>query len=58
MEIRTKLDVCDIQFGDNGNAFITFNEEPGNIVNQIQPLLAYITHIVYHRLYNNIKVNL
>ena len=33
MEVRTKLDVSEIQFGDNGNAFITFNEEPGRIVN-------------------------
>ena len=33
LEVRTKLDVSDIQFGDNGNAFVTFNEEPGNIVN-------------------------
>ncbi|XP_028392341.1 LOW QUALITY PROTEIN: protein mono-ADP-ribosyltransferase PARP14-like [Dendronephthya gigantea] len=28
MEIRAKEDVSDIQFGDNGNAFVTFKREP------------------------------
>ena len=29
MEVRTRKDVCDVQRGDNGNALITFDEEPG-----------------------------
>ena len=29
MEITTDKEVCDIQFGDNRNALITFSEEPG-----------------------------
>ena len=31
MEVRTGRGVCDVQFGDNGNALITFDEEPGII---------------------------
>ncbi len=30
MEVRTDRDVCDVQFGDNRNALMTFSEEPGN----------------------------
>jgi hypothetical protein len=29
MEVRTKKEVCDVQRGDNGDALITFDEEPG-----------------------------
>ena len=29
MEARTKLDVCEVQFGENRNALIIFYEEPG-----------------------------
>ncbi len=29
MELAADRDVCDVQFGDNRNALITFSEEPG-----------------------------
>ena len=29
IEVRAKMEVRDIQFGKNGSALVTFNEEPG-----------------------------
>ena len=29
MEVRTHKEVCETQFGDNGNALLVFSEEPG-----------------------------
>ena len=31
MEVRTHKEVCEMQFGNNGNALLTFSEEPGNL---------------------------
>lgn len=29
IEVKARIEVCDVEFGENRNALVTFNEEPG-----------------------------